>query len=271
MHRECSPGFMGVAVCVLLALAYPALAQESPLNDTGLVDCYNASAMTGTVTTATPDPETSGFNAQDCTRGSAAADALGRMVKIGASATPGRDYTKIGNDGDELGASAVLGSDPADWACTRDNRTDLVWEVKLDDATNLRHYTHLYAWQDDDDATNGGESGDVGGDSCHGTLPGGLCNTEALRAAINAAGLCGANDWRLPTATELQSLVDYGAGSPPYIDTDYFPNTGMTTYWSGSTHAGTPTWAWNVYFGTGERNPGRKSHAHALRLVRGSP
>jgi hypothetical protein len=32
--------------------------------------------------------------------------------------------------------------------------------------------------------------------------------------ATNAEALCGATNWRLPEAIELQSIVDYGIGAP---------------------------------------------------------
>ena len=102
----------GCALVVASLLALPVTAQR--LNDTGQTTCYNDTiASTGTVAPATPDPTDAGFKEQDCTRGAAAADALGRMVKFGASTAPGRDYTKIANDGSELPASATLGTGEA--------------------------------------------------------------------------------------------------------------------------------------------------------------
>ena len=35
-------------------------------------------------------------------------------------------YTKIANDGSKLPDSATLGSNPKDWACTQDNKTETV-------------------------------------------------------------------------------------------------------------------------------------------------
>jgi hypothetical protein len=46
---------------------------------------------------------------------------------------PTEGYTKIANDGSELPDSATLGTNPTDWACTKDNKTGLIWEVKTDD------------------------------------------------------------------------------------------------------------------------------------------
>jgi hypothetical protein len=138
------------------------------------------------------------------------------MAKVGASTAPGRDYTKIANDGSVLPASATLGTGPTDWGCTRDNITGLIWEVKVDDAANLRHFDHTYTWYDTNPAINGGNAGTEAGTGCNSTLTN--CNTTAYRNAINAltgaSRLCGATDWRLPTTVELLSLTHLGASSP---------------------------------------------------------
>jgi len=81
---------LSVAVYLFLAIAaalatLPAVAQR--VNDTGQIACYNASASTGTVSSGTPDPETAGFKGQDCTRGAAAADAVGVLYKVSGITT----------------------------------------------------------------------------------------------------------------------------------------------------------------------------------------
>src|SRR5690606_26771786 len=43
-------------------------------------------------------------------------------------------------------------------------------------------------------------------------------------------GLCGANDWRLPTVYEFLSIVHNGRTSPA-IDTDYFPMEDGSAPW----------------------------------------
>lgn len=261
---------LGLLIALLLATA-PTLAQAAPLNDTGQITCYNDSAATGTVSPATPDPEQPGFTGQDCTQGRSAADALGTLVKIGASTTPGRDYTKIANDGSVLPASATLGSGPGDWACTRDNVTGLIWEVKVDDAAHLRHYNHIYAWYDTNDAINGGDPGWVGINLCNGTLPANLCNTSVFRDVVNLLGLCGATDWRLPTANELLSLLDFGKGTGPYIDAAWFPDSSIHTFWSGETYAEAyrADSAWLVDFNYANVSFYNKDTYRAVRLVRG--
>jgi len=165
------PALALAALLALFAATATAQTPTRPLNDTGQVTCYNATAATGTVSPGTPAPEDSGFTGQDCTQGRAAADALGVQVKLGASSTKGRDYTKIANDGSVLPASATLGPNPGDWACTRDNVTGLVWEVKVDNAAHLRHFWHGYSWYDTNPAVNGGNTGYPGASSsCSGTL-----------------------------------------------------------------------------------------------------
>lgn len=245
------------------------------LVDSGQVNCSDAGADTGTVSAARPDPEAVGYNEQDCTRGASAADALGRMAKIGDSSARGRDYTKIANDGSELPASATQGPNPGDWGCTRDNLTGLTWELKVNDAASLRHVGHRYTWYEADPRINGGDPGSVGtAGTCNSTLA--QCNTSAYRDAINAlsgpARLCGASDWRLPTPVEMRSLVDSGFDrSTPPIDIFWFPNENGAGYWTDTSFAFIPSGAWSVSFIAGALTPNPKSNVDAVRLVRGAP
>ena len=271
MH-PCLAALPCFAFVIVSLLAAPATAQR--LNDSGQTACYNDTdtESTGIVSTGTPDPEAAGFDEQDCTRGAAAADALGRMAKIGGSSVPGRDHSKIGNDGSVLPASATLGSAPGDWACTRDNSTGLIWEIKTDD-NGLRDQDWTYTWYDSNASVNGGDVGTQAGTACNSTLA--QCNTSAYRDAMNAlagaARLCAATDWRLPTANELASLVDASPANFVF-DSEWFPNTNIDNYfWTGETYAANVSFAWWVNFNFGSVFTYPKNFDQAIRLVRGGP
>ena len=241
-----------------------------PLNDSGLEICYDDSAPISCFTT-------DAYTRQDARFGRDAAAAHGALPKVGAGSA-GFDFTKIANDGSDLPPDAALGDAPGDWACTRDNFTGLVWEVKTDDG-GLRDKDWLYTWYYADPSDNGGDPGILGGDTCGGTL-GTECNSDAYAAAVNGIALCGFDNWRLPVGDELVGLVHYGivakpgAGTPATIDGDYFPNTltDAAWYWTADALAQKlfPIFSWFVAFNDGAANYAGKDIASAVRLVRDS-
>lgn len=177
--------------------------------------------------------------------------------------TAGIGYTKVANNGSDLAASAALGSNATDWACTRDNVTGLLWEVKT--ISGLRSQDHYYTWYNSNPSTNAGSSGVISGGECH--TPG-RCDTEKFVADVNATALCGFADWRLPSRRELLTLVQAGAENPS-IDTRYFPNTPEFGYWSGSSYDQNPDLAWTIYFTYGYPYFYGKLNDYCVRLVRG--
>ena len=188
------------------------------LNDTGITfsgdyPSGNNAACTGSNNLA----------AQDCSLGRDASS----PTKVG-DGYAGFDFTKISNSGNPLPASAVLGSGPSDWACTRDNVTGLVWEVKA--TSGLRNMNHTYTWYSSDSTNNGGSVGAASGGTCQ--TPG-RCDTEKYVQDVNTVVLCGHTDWRMPHVKELSGLVDFGQSNPA-IDLSYFPNTLASIFWSGS-------------------------------------
>jgi hypothetical protein len=238
------------------------------LNDTGQTLCDNGSNLL--VACALANTGDAAVNPrQDARFGRDAEAAAGTLTKVGSGAA-GFDYTKVANNGSDLAAGATLGTAPADWACTRDNVTGLMWEVKTAAQTDLHYAGHSYTWYSSDASTNGGDVGSTGINLCNGTLPGGFCNTAALVAATNAAALCGYTDWRLPSLRELESLTHDGT-TDPAIDPTYFPNTIPSSSWSASSYAPDASRAWLVYFADGFSFAGYKAGYYAARLVRGGP
>ncbi len=196
-------------------------------------------------------------------------------------------YSKIANNGSLLSDSAKLGANPTDWACTKDNKTGLIWEVKTtdgglrDSANTYTNYTPDYPKCD----WSGCETSYPGkyGDST---------NTDGFVSAVNNQSLCGNNDWRLPTNAELKGLVfcsdskyntlaegDSGficsssenglTTTSPTINATYFPNTQSDWFWSSSPNANYSNNAWYVYFNVGYSYYDFKNSFNRVRLVRG--
>ena len=144
---------------------------------------------------------------------------------------------------------------------------NLVWEQKTNDG-GLRDKDNYYDWYDSTGPANNrgnpGSQGTVGG-GCTGGI---LCNTEAYVAAVNAANVCGHNDWRLPTWEELNSLVN--KSHTPTIDPSLFPETKSGGYWTAATPVNNNGAAWYINFQDGNENASSgKSAGYYVRLVRG--
>ncbi len=247
------------ALIIPLALV-SSLALAGPLNDTGIDFCRDHATGANTPVTSTTTC-TAAQGGQDARYGRDPAAQRGAMTKVGGG-SKGFDFTKIANNGTVLPASATLGSNLTDWACTYDNNTGLMWEVKT--TSGLRSRSHSYTWYDSHNY--GGNLGTASGGICQTT---GRCDTEKFVADVNATNLCGHNDWRMPTVDELSNLADIGIAYPgPTIDATYFPNTPTSNFWSGSPHAGASDGAWFVSFNFGGDYWYSRDFAHQVRLVR---
>jgi hypothetical protein len=183
----------------------------------------------------------------------------------------GFDFTKIANSSLDLAEAAGLGIQAQEWSCTRDNVTGLMWEIRPNQPGHLRDRSHRYHWYNSDGAANGGAAGSRGGAACGGTLP--ACNTEAYVDRVNAIGLCGYTDWRLPTADELLSKAHFG-GSDPTVDQQAFPDVPLTGqgFWSGTPNAAASNSAWlvSMRLPVADRFAEKSTDLH-VRLVRGEP
>ncbi len=79
----------------------------------------------------------------------------------------------------------------------------------------------------------------------------------------------GGGGWRLPTVTELMTLVHYGLNNPA-IDPS-FVNTRPTQYWSATSVLGNSTQGWVLWFDAGEVFPWGSDVQLSARCVRGGP
>jgi hypothetical protein len=224
------------------------------LNDTGIKTCSDG-ANNGL------DCPVSGFSGQDGDYGRDAKARLGKLDKTGAGAA-GFDFTKIANDGSKLPATAQLGSAKKDWACTLDNVTGLLWEVKTSDG-GLRDKNNTYSWYNSDASKNGGNAGVLNGGVCKASG----CDTQAYATAVNATKLCGKSDWRVPKQAELLSIVNKGRFNPA-IDETYFINTVSNYYWSSTPVTHNSNIAWAVYFNYGNGYWDNQDYGYFVRLVR---
>lgn len=144
--------------------------------------------------------------------------------------------------------------------CVQDSVTGLMWEKKTTDG-GLRDWNKTY--------TNFSASYDP--ILQYGTST----DASGFVTAVNATNLCGYSDWRLPTADELQSIVDYSKGQYLTIDTNWFPDTKgdvyystATSYWTSSPSVGSPSGAWVVFFSDGTIGGNYRNHTIYVRLVR---
>jgi hypothetical protein len=88
-------------------------------------------------------------------------------------------------------------------------------------------------------------------------------NAKTYCSGLSLAG----TGWRLPTAKELQTIVDESRTSPS-IDTTAFPSTPSSNFWSSSPLAGSSSVAWGVYFYGGNTGGLDVSNSYFVRCVR---
>jgi hypothetical protein len=169
-------------------------------------------------------------------------DDAGGLASGGVGTAPiSRDVLALTNGGADgrvgLSYASVAGTGGVN--CTRDNVTGLLWEGKTP-ANGATTFTFAQA--------------------------------QAYVATVNGlnggAGLCGFNNWRLPTTEELASLVDAGIATAPTLDAAWLPNSLGGRYWSGTTYGnGIDTDAWFVDFANGAIGREAKTQAYLARLV----
>lgn len=94
-------------------------------------------------------------------------------------------------------------------------------------------------------------------------------NTEQTYVdAVNAAGLGGYHDWRVPNVIELYTIVDLDFTQPAIDQTIFGPTLGQL-YWSKTQHTGSFTCGYGASFGIGMLFHDDRNRLHPVRLVRG--
>lgn len=260
--------------CVLVFLSgcsSNSSSRTTGLNDTGIDWCSENVSTPGTwmqpvVCSAVQWTASFWGLQQDGYFGRDALASAGSLEKIG-SGMAGFDFTRLS-----------YSNTGVQWDCVLDNVTGLMWEVKRNDPTHLRHQEHTYSWYDPDGSTNGGSTGVETGSNCVGVADTTRCNTLSYVQAVNAVGLCGHKDWRIPNIDELQSLVHLGQttenptlGFAMRIDTTNFPEGGfpIATIWSSTPNVSQPLgFVWVIDYSTGESALANVLSDNAVRLVR---
>jgi len=169
-------------------------------------------------------------------------------------------YVALGEDGSQLGTGET-------GPCVLDQFTGLTWEVKTS-TPGLHDASGTYSWFNPQEDHSG--ELDYRGTPNGGECDDSECDTFALVRAVNEAGHCGFNDWRMPSRDELGSISDPRKTlTPPSINTNYFPHTQSGDYWSSNDYQfhWSTAWLWN--FGNGLDRVEWKASPSFVRLVRG--
>lgn len=155
-------------------------------------------------------------------------------------------------------------ADGAAHHCVFDRRSTLTWAVpRAEDA--LLDPGHRFTWYSSQRDVHLGDPGTQSGGHC------GIerCDIEALVEAINARGLCGHHDWRLPSHEESIMLGKHHSGHPIGMHPRLFPAAQTGELWTLSTFRMHAPSAWAMDPVTGLDRVDLKTVAKPVRLVRG--
>lgn len=235
------------------------------LPDTGVVNCYDISAVIPCGDEAYPRQD--GDGGRD--------NVVQYLRKIGKG-EKAFDFTKLDQFGDELPDTSN------DFACIRDNVTGLIWELKEPEvnpppASTLRAANNRYSFVNSS-AGNGDEAGVPA--AALSTCPSAEdCGIEVYVDEVNQTAYCGGANWRLPTLEELMSIVDFGRlGENHLLDPAFFrfePAFAVQNnmfYWTTQSSAegggGVSAWVLDIRNGNDNTLPKQQNQLGYVRLVR---
>jgi len=182
------------------------------------------------------------------------------------------DMTRLSADGSVYNGNNNFPEQP--WACARDNKSGLTWEVKTT-TPGLHASANTYTWYNRNEkaksAMEGKQDGGKGKEN-GGNCTGSNCDTEAFVAAVNAEHLCGSSDWRLPSKDELGSIVDATVRVPGPTVPKELANVqnAKSGYWTSTNFHMLNSSAWLWRFDHGSDFIAEKSEPHYVMLVRGA-
>ena len=130
------------------------------------------------------------------------------------------------------------------WACIRDRRTGLVWEVKTNDNKSIHHKDKVFT----------------------------RINKALVQAANNAGsgGLCGFHDWRKPSKEELLTLINpVNLSSSIAFNESYFPNTAKRFYWISDADDKVIDFSSGIFYSFSDEDEVKYGYMFRQRLVRG--
>ncbi|PJZ48490.1 hypothetical protein CH362_14915 [Leptospira saintgironsiae] len=96
-------------------------------------------------------------------------------------------------------------------------------------------------------------------------------------SSLNLSNYGNISNWRLPTASELNTLPTYGSGSTPAINTTAFLSTSSgslstywANYWSATSYFGDPYYSWATVFSDGSATTSVKPTSNGIFCVSSS-
>ena len=150
-----------------------------------------------------------------------------------------------------------------------DRQTGLIWEKKDNTCPGPHCFSDLYSWSASSSTPDG-----TAFTSFLDTLNGGATgvgNCVSANGSTITGGFNGHCDWRLPTITELRTIIDLsapGCGPGACINPIFGPSFLCFNLWSSTTASSDPTMAWGVTPCGGSYFFGNKTDSDTIRAVR---